>query len=54
MMSEKEKDAKKYQCNGFYMKIDDELKKKFNIKCLENGRTMAEVIKESMENYISQ
>lgn len=49
-MSEKNKET--YTGYGFYMKIDEELKRKFNIKCLENGTNMSEVVKEYMRQYI--
>ena len=37
---------------GFYMKINPELKKEFNIKCLENDTTMSTEVKRFMEEYI--
>lgn len=50
-MSEKNKES--YTGNGFYMKIDEELKRQFNIKCLENGTNMSEVVKNYMKKYIA-
>lgn len=47
-----EKDERKKLDSAFYMKIDSELKKQFNIKCLENGDKMAEVLKEHIKEYI--
>lgn len=38
--------------DGFYMKINSELKKQFNIKCIENKTTMSNVLKEYMKEYI--
>lgn len=37
---------------GFYLKINDEIKKQFNIKCLENNSTMTREIQEFMKQYI--
>ena len=37
---------------GFYMKIDPELKKQFNIKCLENNTTMSTEVKRFMTEYL--
>lgn len=45
---------KSYNEIGFYIKIDEELKRKFNIKCLENGTNMSEVVKDYMKKYIAQ
>lgn len=45
---------KKNKGSGFYIRIDEELKRKFNIKCLENGLNMSEVIKEYIKQYIEQ
>ncbi len=45
---------KKYNGKGFYIKISEDLKRDFNIKCLENGTNMSTVIKEYMEKYILQ
>lgn len=45
---------KNYNEIGFYIKIDEELKRKFNIKCLENGTNMSEVVKDYMKKYIAQ
>lgn len=38
---------------GFYIKVDEELKRQFNIKCLENGTNMSTVVKDYMTEYIS-
>lgn len=38
---------------GFYIKVDEELKRQFNIRCLENGTNMSEVVKDYMKKYIS-
>ena len=40
------------QDDGFYMKINSELKKQFNIRCLENNTTMSTEVKRFMEEYI--
>ena len=45
---------KNYNEIGFYIKIDEELKKKFNIKCLENGTNMPEAVKDYMKKYVAQ
>lgn len=45
---------KNYNEIGFYIKVDEELKRKFNIKCLENGTSMSEVVKDYMKKYIAQ
>lgn len=38
---------------GFYIKVDEELKRQFNIKCLEKGTNMSEVVKDCMKKYIN-
>lgn len=40
--------------SGFYIRIEKELKRDFNMKCLEKGANMTEVIKEYMKKYIEQ
>lgn len=47
----KEKD---YVITGLYIKIDEDLKRQFNIKCLENGTNMSKVIKDCMVQYINE
>lgn len=37
---------------GFYIKIDEELKKQFNLKCIENGTNMSKVVKDYIIQYI--
>lgn len=37
---------------GFYIKIDEELKKQFNVKCIENGTNMSTVVKDYIIQYI--
>lgn len=39
---------------GFYLKINDEIKKQFNIKCLENNSTMTKEIQEFMKQYVAK
>lgn len=39
---------------GFYLKIDADLKREFNIKCLENKVNMSDAIKEYMKKYIEE
>lgn len=46
-----EKDKEK-QDDTFNMTINSELKKKFNIKCIENNTMMARVLKEFIKNYV--
>lgn len=38
---------------GLYIKIDKDLKRDFNIKCLEKGSNMSEVIKDYMKEFIN-
>lgn len=38
----------------FNMKINSELKQKFNIKCIENGTQMSKVLKKYIKEYILQ
>ena len=40
------------ESGGFYMKINPELKRDFNMKCLENYTTMSTEVKKFMEEYI--
>lgn len=40
------------QDSTFSMMINSELKKKFNIKCIEQNTTMAKVLKDFIESYI--
>lgn len=46
----------KEQCDkkGFFIKVDEDLKRKFNIACIENNTNMSEVIKDFMQNYIDE
>lgn len=48
-MNQKEKNK-----SGFYIRMDEELKRKFNIKCLENGVRMSDVIKSCIKQYIEK
>lgn len=48
-------DAKyKKEDNTFDMKINSELKKEFNIKCIRNGTSMSKVLKDYIKEYIKQ
>lgn len=38
---------------GFYIKIEEDLKRQFNLKCLENGTNMSEVVKDYMKKYVA-
>lgn len=40
--------------DAFYMKINSELKRDFNIKCLQNNTSMSVVIKDFMKEYIER
>lgn len=40
--------------NAIYMKINSELKKQFNIKCLQENTTMTEFILNSIKKYIQE
>jgi hypothetical protein len=42
------------EIGGFYIKINPELKKQFNIKCLENNTNMSVEVKKFMEEYIKE
>lgn len=46
------KKDKEKQDDTFNMTINSELKKKFNIKCIENNTMMARVLKEFIKNYV--
>jgi len=39
---------------GLYFKIDENLKREFNIECIKNKTTMSEVIKKHMREYIEK
>jgi hypothetical protein len=39
---------------GFYMKINSDLKKEFNVKCIDSDLTMSEVITELIKEYIEK
>lgn len=43
---------KEFVETGLYIKIDEDLKRQFNMKCLENGTNMSTVIKDYMGKYI--
>lgn len=45
----KEKDSNE---KGFYIKIDEDLKKQFNLKCIANGTNMSTVVKNYIEKYV--
>lgn len=38
---------------GFYIKIDKQLKRDFNIKCLENGVSMTEALRNIIKEYVN-
>ena len=42
----------KKQDNTFNMLISSDLKRQFNIKCIENNTRMSKVLKEYIEEYI--
>lgn len=46
--------ANSAEIDGFYIKINPELKKQFNIKCLENDTNMSVEVKKFMEEYIKE
>lgn len=37
---------------GLYIKIDEGLKKQFNLKCIKNGTNMSTVVKDYINKYI--
>lgn len=37
---------------GLYFKIDENLKREFNIECLKNKTSMSEVVKNYIKEYI--
>lgn len=37
---------------GFYIKIDEELKRQFNVRCIENGTNMSAVVKDYITQYL--
>lgn len=49
-----ETSANSSEIDGFYIKINPELKKQFNIKCLENDTNMSVEVKKFMEKYIEE
>lgn len=44
---------KKMQDDTFNMVINSELKKQFNIKCIENNTMMSKVLKDYIEIYVN-
>lgn len=39
---------------GFTVKVDEELWKKFSIKCIQEGKTKAEILTELIKNYVKK
>lgn len=37
---------------GFYIKMDEDLKRQFNLKCIENGTNMSTVVKDYIMKYV--
>ena len=46
------KKDKELQNDTFNMTINSELKKQFNIKCIENNTMMARVLKDFIKKYV--
>lgn len=47
-------DKYKKEDNAFDMKINSDLKKEFNIKCIQNGTSMSKVLKDYIKEYIKK
>lgn len=47
-----EKTKKKKQDETFNMVIEADLKKQFNIKCIENGTNMSKELKKFIQDYV--
>lgn len=54
MMKNKKKEVDVYNNDGFYMKINKELKQQFNSKCNKQRTSMSIVLKEFIERYIQE
>ena len=44
----------KKSIDAIYMNIDKDLKKEFNIKCIENNTNMSEAIVDFIKEYINK